>query len=114
MSHIDTAERYAAGHCEEVVGHAIEPHNRKELFLTIKVSHYHLKRDDLIKSMSASLKRLRQDYVDLFLIHEPNPEVSLKETMEALEFCVEEGYTLHIGVSNFSVELVAEAQSYLK
>lgn len=114
MTHIDTAERYGAGHCEEVVAQAIEPYDRKDLFLTTKVWHDHLKRGDLIKSMNASLKRLQQDYVDLYLIHWPNPEVPLKETMEALEYCAEEGYTRFIGVSNFSPELVAEAQSYLK
>lgn len=114
MTHIDTAEYYGAGHCEEIVADAIEPFNRKDLFITTKVWHNHLKHNDLINSMKASLKRLRQDYVDLYLVHWPNPKVPLKETMKALEYCAEEGYTRLLGVSNFSVTLIERAQSYLK
>ena len=114
ITHIDTAERYASGYSEEVVADAIEPFERRELFITTKVWRNHLEHDDLIASMEASLKRLRQDYVDLYLIHWPNPEVPLEETMRALEYCAEEGYTRLIGVSNFSPELVEEAQSHLK
>jgi diketogulonate reductase-like aldo/keto reductase len=113
ITHIDTAERYASGHSEEVVADAIESFERRDLFITTKVWHNHLEHDDLIASMEASLKRLRQDYVDLYLIHWPNPEVPLEETMRALEYCAEEGYTRLIGVSNFSAELVEEAQSHL-
>ena len=114
MTHIDTAERYAAGHSEEVVADAIEPYDRGDLFITTKVWHNHLQRDDLIASMEASLKRLRVDYVDLYLSDWPNPEVPLKVTMGALEYCAEEGYTRLIGVSNFSSELMVEAQSHLE
>ncbi len=114
LTHIDTAERYASGHSEEVVADAIEPFERRDLFITTKVWHDHLEHDDLIASMEASLKRLRQDYVDLYLVHWPNPEVPLEETMGALEYCAEEGYTRLIGVSNFSAELISEAQSHLK
>jgi diketogulonate reductase-like aldo/keto reductase len=114
ITHIDTAERYALGHSEEVVADAIESFERRDLFITTKVWHNHLEHDDLIASMEASLKRLRQEYVDLYLVHWPNPEVPLDETMRALEYCAEEGHTRLIGVSNFSAELVEEAQSYLK
>jgi diketogulonate reductase-like aldo/keto reductase len=114
MTHIDTAESYAAGHAEEIVGEAIKPYSRRDLFLTTKVWRTHLRHDDLIASMKASLRCLGVDYVDLYLIHWPNPEVPLGETMRALERCAEEGYTRFIGVSNFSASLLAEAQSYLR
>jgi diketogulonate reductase-like aldo/keto reductase len=114
MTHIDTAEMYAAGHSEDLVGEAIKPYDRSSLFITTKVWRTHLRYDDLIASMKESLRRLGVDYVDLYLIHWPNPEVPLKETMMALEHCVEEGYTRFIGVSNFSASLLAEAQSNLK
>ena len=114
MTHIDTAEYYGAGHCEEIVGSAIEPYRRKNLFITSKVWHNHLKYKDLIQSIRNSLTRLRQDYIDLYLVHWPNLQVPLKETMKALEFCTEEGYTRFIGVSNFSTQLLEEAQTHLK
>jgi diketogulonate reductase-like aldo/keto reductase len=113
MTHIDTAEYYGAGHCEEIVGRVIEPFDREILFITTKVWHNHLKYDELIKSIKASLKRLRLDYVDLYLIHWPNPDVPLQETMKALEYCVEQGYTRFIGVSNFTLRFIEEAKSHL-
>ena len=114
ITHIDTAEYYGAGHCEELVGEAIQHHDRETLFITTKVWRTNLRHDDLLKSMKKSLQRLNQDYVDLYLIHWPNYQIPLKETMTALEKCVTEGYTKYIGVSNFSVSLINEAQSYLK
>jgi diketogulonate reductase-like aldo/keto reductase len=114
LTHIDTAEFYGAGHCEELVGDAIESYPRESLFITTKVWRTNIRYNDLIESMKASLYRLKQDYVDLYLIHWPNYKVPLKETMKALEHCVREGYTKYIGVSNFSASLIQEAQSYLK
>jgi diketogulonate reductase-like aldo/keto reductase len=114
LTHIDTAEYYGAGHCEELVGEAIQSYARDSLFVTTKVWRANLHYDDLLKSMKASLHRLKQDYVDLYLIHWPNYQIPLKETMQALEECVTEGYTKYIGVSNFSSNLMQEAQSYLK
>lgn len=114
LTHIDTAEYYGAGHCEELVGEAIEPYDRGELFITTKVWHSHLRYGDLISSMRSSLRRLRLDYVDLYLVHWPNPEIPLEETMRAMEYCADEGYTRFIGVSNFPSSLVAEAKSFLR
>ena len=114
LTHLDTAEYYGAGHAEELVGEAIGGMVRNKLFITSKVWHNHLHRDDLLRSMRASLKRLGTDYVDLYLVHWPNPEVSLKETMGAMEECVKAGYTKYIGVSNFSAQLMAEAQGHLR
>ena len=114
LTHIDTAEYYGAGHCEELVGEAIQFYPRDSIFLTTKVWRTHLHYEDLIKSMKASLRRLGQDYVDLFLVHWPNYTVPLEETMRALEECVKEGYTRFIGVSNYSANLLHEAQSLLE
>lgn len=114
MTHLDTAEMYGGGHTEELVGAAIEPYDRSDIFITTKVWRTHLGRNDLISSMRASLGRLGLDYVDLYLVHWPNPDVPIQETMMALEYCVNEGYTRFIGISNFPVHLVAEAQNHLK
>jgi len=114
LTHIDTAEYYGAGHAEELVGEAIEGWDREKLFITSKVWHNHLHRDDLYRSMRASLQRLGVDQVDLYLVHWPNPDVPLAETMEAMEECVKEGHTRFIGVSNFSAQLMVNARSCLK
>lgn len=114
LTHLDTAEYYGAGHAEELIGEAIEGMDRKTLFITSKVWHNHLRRNDLLNSMRASLKRLGVDQVDLYLVHWPNPDVPLKETMGAMEECIREGFTRFIGVSNFSAQLMQEAQSYLE
>ncbi len=114
LTHLDTAEYYGAGHAEELVGEAIEGWDREKLFITSKVWHNHLRREDLLHSMKASLGRLGVDHVDLYLVHWPNPSVPLKETMAAMEECIRQGHTRFIGVSNFSAQLMEEAQGHLK
>jgi diketogulonate reductase-like aldo/keto reductase len=114
MTHIDTAEYYGAGHTEELVGKAIIPYEREDLFLTTKVYKTHLDYEGVLFSLRNSLRRLGIDYIDLYLVHWPSPTMPIKETMKALEQCVDEGYTRFIGVSNFSVNLFQEAQSHLE
>lgn len=114
LRHIDTAEFYGGGHSEELVGEAIQGFKREEIFLTTKVWRTNLRYDDLLSSIRQSLKRLGTDWVDLYLIHWPNEKIPLKETIQALERCVDNGWTKFIGVCNFSEELMVEAQSYLE
>lgn len=114
MTHIDTAEIYANGHAEELVGKAIKSFKRKEIFITTKVSGDHLKYEQVISSAEGSLKRLGIKYIDLYLIHWPSTKVPLKETMEAMDHLVEEKKVRFIGVSNFSVKEIKEAQKYSK
>ncbi|GAX61524.1 aldo/keto reductase [Candidatus Scalindua japonica] len=111
---IDTAESYAKGHAEELVGNAIQGFDRSGLFIISKVSPEHLKHNDLIESARMSLKRLKTDYIDLYLIHSPNPEIQIQETMRALDHLIELKLIRFIGVSNFSVEQIKEAQRYTK
>ncbi|KHE93041.1 General stress protein 69 [Candidatus Brocadiaceae bacterium S225] len=111
---IDTAESYAKGHAEELVGEAIQSFDRSGVFITSKVSPEHLKYSDLIESARMSLKRLKTDYLDLYLIHSPNPEIPIQETMRAMDHLIELKLIRFIGVSNFSVEQIKEAQRYTK
>lgn len=108
---IDTAEMYAAGHSEELVGKAINGMDRKKIFITTKIWHTHLQKDQVKKSMEESLKRLGSDYVDLLLIHWPNPSVPIGETIGAMEDLVKEGKTRMIGVSNFDVQQMKDAMA---
>jgi diketogulonate reductase-like aldo/keto reductase len=104
MNVIDTAEMYGAGHAEELVAQAIKGEDRNDLFIISKVAPTHLKRDKLIAAAKASLKRLDTKYIDLYLIHWPNPLVDIKESIGAMEELVHRGLIKSIGVSNFSVE----------
>jgi len=101
---IDTAEYYGAGHTEELVGKALKDFNREEFFITSKVWSNHLHYEDVIKACEESLKRLQVKCIDLYLIHWPNPQIPIKETVSALEKLVEDGKIKYIGVSNFSVK----------
>jgi diketogulonate reductase-like aldo/keto reductase len=106
---IDTAEYYADGHTEELIGQALKGFSRRDFFITSKVWPNHLHYDDVIKAAERSLKRLQTDYIDLYLIHWPNPEVPIEETMSALERLVDDGRVRFIGVSNFSASQLQEA-----
>ncbi|MFH1509443.1 MAG: aldo/keto reductase [bacterium] len=114
VTHIDTAEVYAAGHAEELVHEAIKDVPREKLFITTKVKGENLKPFDLKRSMKASLKRLGLDHVDLYLIHWSSLDVPLKKTMPAMDYLLEHELTKNIGVSNFDVPLVEEAASLTK
>jgi diketogulonate reductase-like aldo/keto reductase len=114
MTHIDTAEGYGNGHAEELIGTAIQDFDRKELFITTKVKPQHLRYRHVISAARRSLERLGTDYIDLYLIHAPNPYIPIKETMEAMDHLIENSLVRFIGVSNFSVEQLKEAQEVAK
>ncbi|MEJ2250817.1 MAG: aldo/keto reductase [Candidatus Lokiarchaeota archaeon] len=114
MTHIDTAEFYGMGKAEEVVGDIIKEYNRDDLFITSKLFPIHLFERTMRKAAEKSLERLGIDYFDLYLIHWPNPLVSIKNQMQVMEELVNQGKTRYIGVSNFSVEQFKEAQEELK
>lgn len=109
---IDTAEMYGAGHSEEVVGEAIKG-MRGRIFLASKVLPRHFAYEDVLKAARASLSRLGTDYMDLYQLHWPSATVPLEETMGAMEELVAQGLVRFIGVSNFSVEQMREAQASL-
>jgi diketogulonate reductase-like aldo/keto reductase len=107
----DTAEGYAAGHAEELLGRAIRAsgQERGALFITSKVSPEHLGYDDVLKSCENSLRRLNMDYLDLYLIHWPRRGMNLAETFRALNKLASEGKVRYLGVSNFDLTLLKEA-----
>ena len=115
MRWFDTAEVYGNGRSERVLGEALNrtPTLAKDSFLVTKVSWEHLRPEQLRASLVGSLERLGRPYVDLYLVHAPDPHVPLKETMAALEAMWKEGRIGAIGVSNFSVEEMETAQAAL-
>ena len=111
-THFDTAEGYAAGHCEELVGRAIRETNtkREAVFITTKVSPEHLRYNDVLRSCENSLRRLQMDYIDLYLIHWPGTTgTNYEETFRALNQLVRDGKVRHLGVSNFKLKLLKQA-----
>jgi diketogulonate reductase-like aldo/keto reductase len=111
-THFDTAEGYAAGHAEELVGRAVRESRKKreEVFITTKVSPEHLAYNHVLRSCENSLRRLGMDYIDLYLIHWPRIGMRLEETFRALNKLVREGKVKHLGVSNFNLKLLKESQ----
>lgn len=112
VTHIDTAEMYAQGHTEELVGAAIKDFNRADLCLVTKVYPNHVAYDDVMRVSKRSLERLGTDYIDLYLIHGPSKEVPIEETMQALNELIDKKMVRYIGVSNFSVERLKSAQQH--
>ena len=113
FTHFDTAEFYAGGHAEELIGRAIHESGvkREKIFVTTKIWPNHLAYKNVLRACENSLRRLQMDYIDSYLIHWPNPLVPMKETFRALNQLIKEGKIKHVGVSNFNMKLIQRAQS---
>ncbi|RLG79204.1 MAG: aldo/keto reductase [Thermoprotei archaeon] len=107
---IDTAEMYGSGMAEVLVGRVVKKAGRDRVFITTKMLPHHLAwKDEVIKAGKASLRRMGVEEADLFLIHWPNPSVSISKQVKNFEALIDEGLTRYIGVSNFDVEDLREA-----
>ncbi|GAA2302206.1 aldo/keto reductase [Streptomyces caniferus] len=106
LSVIDTAEMYGNGAAEELVGEAMHG-RRDEAFVVSKVLPFHADRRGTLDACRASLRRLRTDRIDLYLLHWRG-SVPLDETVEALESLVAQGSIGSWGVSNFDVDDLAD------
>ncbi len=111
-THFDTAERYVRGFAEELIGMSIRENNiqREKLFITSKVLPGLWSYSKVIRAIEGSLRRLGTEYLDLYLVHYPNPFASMKETFRALNQLVREGRIRSIGVSNFNLRQLQNAQ----
>lgn len=113
MVHVDSAEMYGDGAAERLVGEAIAGLPREQLFLVSKVLPSNATYDGTIRACEASLKRMRVDYLDCYLLHWRG-SVPLGETMRALEKLVRDGKTRALGVSNFDAADLEEARVALE
>ncbi len=106
--HIDTAAMYRN---EEVVGRVVAASGiaRRNLFITTKVGPGDLAAEAFRQSVEVSLENLQTDHVNLLLVHWPNPDIPLGDTLDALSEAKEKGQAQRIGVSNFPVALMTEA-----
>jgi len=116
-NHIDTADVYAAGRSEEIVGKALNG-RRKDVIVATKVrfptssnvNSVGLSRLNIVNGVHASLKRLQMDYIDLLYLHCFDPITPLEETIRALEDLIQSGKVRYIGLSNFKAWQMMKAQ----
>ena len=116
--HFDTAEMYAAGHSEELLGRALKGLNRSDFIITSKVKPENLSYRGILTACDGSLRKLQTDYIDLYQLHWPDralnifggglglykhydlESIPIEETLEVLEEIVKTGKVRHIGLSN--------------
>ena len=120
---VDTAPIYGEGHSEEVVGQALKG-IRDKVYLTTKFGSYinhftgtsvrDCKYNTVEREIDESLKRLQTDYIDFYVMHWPNVNTPIEETMAAVNMLKEKGKIRFIGMSNSPKELIMEAQKYAK
>lgn len=112
MTHIDTAEMYGDGASERLIGEAIRGLRREELFIVSKVLPSNASYDGTIRACERSLQHLQTDYLDAYLLHWRG-SYPLEDTMGAMEQLVADGKIRALGVSNFEVADLEEAQAAL-
>ena len=107
INFFDTAEGYGSGYSEELLGRALAG-RRDEAVIATKVSRAHLKPETVKESCEASLRRLKTDVIDLYIVHWPSREVPMEETWRTMEDLQKEGKVRVLGVSNFATADLTE------
>src|SRR5438309_3914889 len=118
INFIDTADVYARGESEEIVGKALAGGRRDNVVLATKVhgtmgddpNEFGNSRRWIVREVDNSLRRLRTDWIDLYQIHRPEPDTDMDETLGALTDLVRAGKVRYIGSSTFPASQIAEAQ----
>ncbi len=116
INFFDTADAYADGQSEEMLGRLLGSH-RKDTIIATKVGnrvgpglvHSGLSRKHLFDACESSLARLNTDYIDLYIVHKTDPFTPLEETLEALNDLVRQGKVRYIGYSNWPAWMAAQA-----
>ena len=120
ITSFDTADVYADGAAESVLGEALRGERRESLEIFTKVywptgprghNDVGLSRKHIAESIDASLRRLRTDYVDLYQAHRFDTETPLEETMQAFAQVVRQGKALYIGVSEWTADQIREGHA---
>ncbi len=118
INFIDTANVYNAGRSEEVTGEALKRNGkRQQVILATKVfnrmgpgpNDWGLSRRHIIEECEASLRRLQTDYIDLYQVHRPHPDIPIDETLRALDDLVRSGKVRYIGTSTFAAWQLVES-----
>ena len=118
INFIDTADVYARGESEQIVGKALSGGRRDNVILATKVhgrmgddvNEFGNSRRWIVREVEASLKRLQTDWIDLYQIHRPESDTDLDETLGALDDLVRQGKIRYAGSSTFPASMIVEAQ----
>jgi aryl-alcohol dehydrogenase-like predicted oxidoreductase len=119
VNFFDTADVYGAGQSEEYLAQALGS-RRKDVLIATKFGNKMegqgtgAKPDYIRVAVEASLRRLNTDYIDLYQLHKPDPETPIEETLGALNELVQEGKVREIGCSNFSAQMLRDAETAAK
>ena len=115
INFFDTADQYAHGKSEEMLGKALGA-RRRDVVIASKVgypcmgkSEFSLSRNSVIDGIEGSLKRLGTDYLDIYYLHSPDYNTPLEESLEALNDVVRQGKARYIGMSNYAAWQICEA-----
>lgn len=116
VNFFDTAEVYAQGQAEIIMGEALKEFKREDLVISTKLfwggngpNDVGLSRKHLLEGTKNSLKRLQLDYVDLIYCHRPDPNTPIEETVWAMDYLVRAGYAFYWGTSEWSAEQINQA-----
>lgn len=115
ITFFDTADIYGGTRSEEILGRALGPH-RDEVTIATKFGmpvddeRRGAKPDYVIRAVEDSLRRLATDRIDLYQLHEPDPDTPIADTLEALDSLVRSGKVRQVGCSNFDAKQLAEAE----
>lgn len=103
---IDTAQNYAAGKCEELVGQAIRSYARDSYQILTKQDKNFLSYEEVLQGCQASLERMGLDYIDYFVCHAPNTDFDMRDFFKATNLLYKQGLIRHVGVSNFGPKML--------
>jgi len=120
---IDTADVYGLGRNETLIGKALSDEQKEKILIATKAGlsrpggtgwHTFGNPDHIKEAITGSLKRLGVDKIELYMLHAPDPEIPLIDSLKAFKELQEQGLVKNIGVSNFSLEQLKEAQKLIK
>jgi aryl-alcohol dehydrogenase-like predicted oxidoreductase len=119
---VDTADVYAKGEAESIIGEVLDPARRERVLLASKcgfpfgdpVGGLGSSRRHMVASVEGSLKRMKTDYIDLFYLHRPDPTTPMEEVLETLEVLTKQGKILHSAFSNLPAWRLALADQAAK
>lgn len=109
VNQIFTAQNYAEGWAERLVGQAVRDYDRRELILSTAIRKEHSAYDDMLRSIEESLDRMQLEYIDIVVHHAPIPEVSISESVRALNEIVDRGLARGLAVSCYNSKSIQEA-----